>query len=96
MLELAPEIEKTVREQARHAGLTESDYIARLVQTAAGQQPKDVSPPPANATETLFAQWDEEDAHMTEAEQQEEDTFWDEFAIGIDESRASAGMRLIF
>lgn len=44
MIELAPEIEKTVREPARPEGLSESDYIARLVQNV-GPQPKAVTPP---------------------------------------------------
>ena len=60
MLDLAPDIEKTVRDYAKREGLSESDYIARLVKNAALQAtlapqatlvptPKDAQVPDARA-----------------------------------------------
>jgi hypothetical protein len=44
-------------------------------------------------TRELFAQWAEEDAHMTDAEREAEDRLWEEFEKGINETRAALGMR---
>jgi hypothetical protein len=90
-LDLEPDVERAVRERAAAEGATASEFIARLLKR------RDAAPEPeADATEALFRQWDEEDAHMTDEERREEDRFWQEFARGINADRAAAGMRLIF
>lgn len=48
---------------------------------------------PSVPTQTLFAQWAEEDARMTDEEREAEDRFWEEFERGINETRAALGMR---
>lgn len=90
-LDLAPAVEKTIQRRAAAEGATPSDFLARLLNVSAP-----ATAPNINATEALFRQWDEEDAHMTEEERQEEDAFWDKFTQGVDESRRAAGMRLLF
>jgi hypothetical protein len=44
-------------------------------------------------TRTLFAQWEEEDAPMTEAERRAEDQLWEAFQQSINVTRAALGMR---
>ena len=48
---------------------------------------------PEIPTQELFAQWAEEDAHMTEEERQAESKLWEEFEKGINDNRATLGMR---
>jgi len=50
---------------------------------------------PDIATQTLFAQWAEEDARMTDEEREAEDRFWQDFEKGINETRSALGMRLL-
>jgi hypothetical protein len=42
---------------------------------------------------TLFAQWAEEDAHLSDAEREAEDHLWEDFQKSINATRAALGMR---
>lgn len=48
---------------------------------------------PAISAHDLFARWAEEDALMTEEEKEAEGKLWQDFQTGINETRASLGMR---
>jgi hypothetical protein len=48
---------------------------------------------PDTPTRTLFAQWAEEDVHMTDAERGAEDQLWEEFQKSLNAARATLGMR---
>jgi hypothetical protein len=48
---------------------------------------------PEIPTRTLFAQWAEEDTHMTDAERGAEDHLWEELQRSINATRAALGMR---
>ncbi|MDQ3814629.1 MAG: hypothetical protein M3347_11850 [Armatimonadota bacterium] len=50
---------------------------------------------PDMTTAELFAQWEEEDAQMTDEEREAEDRLWQDFQKGINETRAALGMRLL-
>ncbi len=47
-------------------------------------------------TAALFAQWEEEDAKMTDAEREADERLWADFQQGIDGERRTAGMRTLF
>jgi hypothetical protein len=51
------------------------------------------TPMPDIPTQTLFARWAEEDAHMTDAERGAEDHLWEDFQKSINATRAELGMR---
>lgn len=42
---------------------------------------------------TLFAQWAEEDARMTDAEREAEDRLWQDIEKGLNQTRTELGMR---
>ena len=48
---------------------------------------------PALSAHELFSKWAEEDTHMTEEEQEAEDRLWQDFENGVNETRATLGMR---
>lgn len=48
---------------------------------------------PVVSVRELFAQWNVEASGMTDAEHEAEDRIWDDFERGINETRASLGMR---
>jgi hypothetical protein len=50
---------------------------------------------PASSAAELFATLDKEADRMSEAERDAEDRLWDDFQRGINETRASLGMRLL-
>jgi outer membrane phospholipase A len=41
----------------------------------------------------LFSQWDAEAAQMTDEEREAEDSLWEDFQKGINDTRAELGMR---
>ena len=47
-------------------------------------------------TQALFRQWEEEDANLTEEEQEDERSFWEDYQKSIDAERTRCGMRTIF
>ena len=46
-------------------------------------------------TQALFRNWEEEDANMTEEEQEREAMYWEQFQQSIDVERTKAGMRTL-
>lgn len=47
-------------------------------------------------TQALFRTWEEEDAHLTEDEVEQEKQLWEEFKQSINAERATSNMRLLF
>lgn len=118
-LEIAPDVAREIRENAAREGVSESDYLARLMQSArltptdnfavasadpaarvrallTKLQEADGMPfAPTIPAKTLFAQWDAEDANMTDEEREAEDRIWENYMQRLNETRATFGLRLL-
>jgi hypothetical protein len=86
-------VKRLALEHLPAAPVTAEDAVdARLRQW---QEQDDRTLMPDVPTQTLFAQWDAEDAQMTDAEREAEDRLWEAFQQGVNDSRAALGMRTL-
>lgn len=69
------------------------DIVAAKLRQWQAQDSKSLMPD--IPTHTLFAQWAEEDAQMTDDEREAEDRLWEDVQKGINETRATLGMRCL-
>ena len=111
-LDLEPEVEISLREAAAAEGISINELLARTFPPQIAKssprdhvqalltrwQEQDQSPVAALVTssEALFHKWDQEDAALTDAEQQTRAEQWELFQQGINAERTAAGMRLVF
>ena len=87
-IDLSPAEEARLEAAARQKGLEPAAIIKQLVsERLPAPRPDD------DATLSLFARWSEEAKAMTAEEQEQEQRLWEQFEIGINESREAAGMR---
>ena len=87
-IDLSPAEEAKLKAAARQKGL---EPVAIIKQLVAERLPE--PRPEDDATLTLFAQWAEEAKAMTPEESEQEQRLWEQFEIGINESREASGMR---
>jgi len=90
---LAPEAfaEKLIREHLP-AAPSDNELDAKLRQW---QEQDNTKLMPSRTATELFAEWDKEDANMTEEEREAEGQLWEDFQQGINKTRAELGMRLL-
>ncbi len=101
-LEPADFVKKLMRE--RLPSTAPSDPVAHVQALLAKWRAEDHTPtlppvltrPGETPTQALFRIWDEEDAALTEEEQDQRERLWEEFQQGVNETRIALGMRTIF
>lgn len=94
MIELDPELERRLKDEARRAGLTVSEYAQRLLDEAL---PGEAAPQPQiDPTIALFQQWEREDATTDPAELARREKEWEEFKAQMNQTRDEVGARRIF
>ena len=82
----------SIEEKELEAETTRSeDIVAAKLRQWQEQDSKSLLP--NIPTRTLFAQWAQEDEQMTDAEREAEDRLWEDVQKGINETRATLGMR---
>lgn len=86
-IDLSPAEEARLKVAARQKGLAPSALAKQLVAEHL---------PVEDPTLALFAQWAEEAKAMTPEEREQEQRLWEQFEIGINETREASGMRLLF
>lgn len=100
--EIPPDARVTVTYEGREApspGAAANGTVASgnlvLAKLHAWQEETATRTTPAIATQELFAQWDAQDAAMSEEERLAESQLWDAFEKGINDNRAALGMRAL-
>jgi hypothetical protein len=89
IVELAPEKEKALYEEARRRGVDSHEYARQLIEAHL--------PDPENiALAHLMQDWIEEDATDEPAEMERRDAEWQELKAGLNANRAAAGERPLF
>lgn len=92
-IDLSAEEERRLRADARRKGLGLQEcarqVLSQYLPAVPARQAED------DPTLALFAEWADEDAHMTPAEAEEEERLWEEFMDDINASRQAMGMRLL-
>ena len=90
-IDLSPDEEARLAATARQEGLDPAAFVHNLV----AERLRAVIPndDPQDSTLALFAEWEKEDARMTPEEAAAENRLWEQFAQGVNETRAALGMR---
>jgi len=81
IIDLSPAVEERLNVAAREIGIAPAELVKKLVGEhlpPVAQVDKAAIRNPDPATESLFAQWAEEDEHITEAERVENDRIYTE------------------
>lgn len=86
-------VKRLIEEHLPYAPATDESGIDAILRQR--QEQDGTALQPDIPTQSLFAQWAEEDARMTDEEREAEARFWEEFEKGINETRAALGMRLL-
>jgi hypothetical protein len=81
-IDLKPELEARLQEQARARALTLDDYVAKLVEEAAGAAKN-------RAAMELLASWETEDATEDTAELEARRADWEALKAAMNEGRSS-------
>ena len=90
VLELTPEQEARLEEEARSEGMPVQDYaLERLMGTRVP------APRPGSLAEA-FAQWREEDSRMSDEEKEQADRDLEEFKTNMNAERAAGGERSLY
>jgi hypothetical protein len=84
VIDLAPEVEASLRQEASRHGLATPDYVRRLIEEALPAAPK-----PGAATLALLAAWDAEDATDDPEEIAERNREFEEFKAHINADHTS-------
>ena len=82
-IELAPEMEQRLRENAAACGKSIEEYLHHLL----SQLPEAPPPPEYEATLALFKQWADEDAALTPEEAAREDADWQQIDANLQADR---------
>ena len=82
-IDLKPDLEARLQEQARASELTLADYLVKLVEEAAGAARN-------QAAAALLATWDKEDATDDPAEIDARRAEWEALKVALNEARSSA------
>jgi len=90
-LEASELAENLVRQHLESGPVPTTDMI--LAKLHQWQEETGTVTSPSISAHDLFAQWDEEDAQMTDEEREAEDRLWQDVQNGMNETRASLGMR---
>ena len=92
-IELTPEQAARLAAAAREKGAAPEEYAHQLLAEHLPPIPPDETE--QDPTLALFARWEQEDAHMTPEEIEQERKLWEEFERDINATRQAMGMRLL-